>query len=58
MIQKRMIGLKKQYILDMATVNSRFVILCLGALSSAALTARSIKNTNFNSLSFFHQSYT
>ncbi|CAD8186101.1 unnamed protein product [Paramecium pentaurelia] len=33
-------SLKKQYILDMATVNSRFVILCLGALSSAALTAR------------------
>ncbi|CAD8188304.1 unnamed protein product [Paramecium octaurelia] len=33
-------NLKKQYILDKATVNARFVMLCLGALSSAALTAR------------------
>lgn len=36
----KILAIKKDYILDKATVNTRFVLLCLGALGTAAATAR------------------
>lgn len=46
------IAIKKKYILDQASVNTRFVLLCLGSLSVAAITARCTINNYLVSPSF------